>query len=355
MRTIGRKKCGWLFLVFLAASGIYGRAAGVGQVSTPAAGVGPPAGGAWDSAGPIITPDGRYVLFASAANNLVSRAANVPSTNSPHWLNVFLRDRVSGSTTLASVNLTGGATAGAISDWPALSPDGRFVAFLSSATDLVTNSVSGDFQLFVRDLQAGTTTLVNAGPDGSATGLGPESEPRLTPDGQAVAFSAPDGNLVAGDNNRGWDVFVRNLAAATNELISARAAGVSSYATDGSSFLSTALTTADGRHVAPLSTNGQFLVFSSEADDLVAGDTNGCRDVFLRSLLGGTTLAVSVNTNGACNFSFADGHAASKRWTDTRTTPPLQNNSMFSDYSSMIPSPGNLDIAWLQQHATRPQ
>src|SRR5437667_3165639 len=97
-----------------------------------------PAGGSGDSWGPILTPDGRYVLFASAANNLslTSQSNALPVSVAPK-LNVFLRDRASGSTTLVSVNATGTGGGNGDSIPTAISTNGRYACFESAASDVV--------------------------------------------------------------------------------------------------------------------------------------------------------------------------------------------------------------------------
>src|ERR1035437_2447377 len=111
------------------------------------------AGGSGDSWAPMMSPDGRYVLFASAANDLVLTTNNPPTPiSSPLKLNVFLRDRTNGTTALVSVNLTGlgGGNGGSL---PAdVSADGRYAAFESSASDLVPDDTNNTTDVFVRDL-----------------------------------------------------------------------------------------------------------------------------------------------------------------------------------------------------------
>src|SRR6516225_10085478 len=120
-----------------------------------------PAGGSGDSWTPILTPDERYVLFASFANNLVLSAANnaLPVSLAPH-LNVFLRDRTSVRTTLVSANLAGTGGGNGDSLPTAISDDGRFVLFESGASDLVSGDTNGVTDVFLRDMISNVTYLV---------------------------------------------------------------------------------------------------------------------------------------------------------------------------------------------------
>ena len=130
--------------------------------------------------------------------------------------------------------------------------------------------------------------------------------PTMCTNGQFVAFESLDGALVSGDNNKAFDVFVRNLNAGTNELISQRAPGLTMQAGDGLSAL------------APnaLSDDGRTLVFTSYADDLVTNDFNGTSDVFAGDLTAGTNALVSVGVNGnsAMGSSFSPALASAGRF-----------------------------------------
>jgi Tol biopolymer transport system component len=224
-----------------------------------------------------MTPDGRFIAFVANTNTAAGPASCV-----------YVWDALSGTSRLASGDLSGAVGANSLCAWPALTPDGHFVAFNSSATNLVTNSLTGEFHLYVRDLQAGVTTLVDAGTNGIGSGVTPVTLPRLSDDGRYVAFEAPDGNLVPNDSNKSTDVFVRDLIAAATELISTHDPALPSVTPSGPSTLS------------PLSVSaeGSFVAFASEADDLVPNDTNGFRDVFVRDLLADRTLLVSADTSG---------------------------------------------------------
>ena len=222
-----------------------------------------------------LTPDGRFVAF-------------IANTNPGVTTGVYLWDAQSGINTLVSGDLSGTIPTNAICEWPTVDSSGRFVAFSSNAKGLVTNSLAGDYHLFLADMQAGVTSLVDADTNGVGVGVSDATVPQLSADGQLVAFEAPDAGLVSNDRNHAYDVFVRDLAAGTNELISPHDPAFPSASPNGLSALAAFASSTDGR----------WVVFSSEADNLVFNDTNGFRDIFVRDQLGGSNLLVSVSTNG---------------------------------------------------------
>ncbi|HWH68317.1 MAG TPA: hypothetical protein VNT26_02990, partial [Candidatus Sulfotelmatobacter sp.] len=145
-----------------------------------------PAGGSGDSRVPVLSADGRYVLFASTANNLWLATNNQPIPAAfPPALNVYLRDRTNGTTSLVSVNLTGVAGGNGDSVPLDISTNGRFALFESRATDLVAGDTNNAPDLFVRDLVDGTTVLVSSSTDGLA-GNGASHSAVMTPDGRCV-------------------------------------------------------------------------------------------------------------------------------------------------------------------------
>src|SRR5262252_4623326 len=164
-------------------------------VSARSPGVPLPAGGNGDSVAPVLSPDGRYVLFSSSANNLI------PNDNSQPGLNVFLRDRATNITVLLSPNWSGTGRANGNSRFASISPNGRYVAFESDATDLVQGDTNGTSDVFLRDVIAGTTVLISVAADGGS-GNGASTNAMITPDGRFVAFVSAATNLVAGDTNR---------------------------------------------------------------------------------------------------------------------------------------------------------
>jgi Tol biopolymer transport system component len=224
-----------------------------------------------------MTPDGRFIAFVANTNG-TSGASSC----------ICVWDAQFTSLTVASVDQNGRVSTTSICDWPTITPDGRFVAFLSSASNLTANPFSGSYHLYVRDLQAVTTSLLDADTNGLGSAIGPSTIPRLSADGRFAAFDAPDGSLVPNDRNRNNDVFVRDLVASSTELISTHAPALASVSPNGPSSLVSGAISPDGR----------FIAFASEADNLTLNDTNGCRDIFLRDYAVSVPLLVSVNTNG---------------------------------------------------------
>jgi len=207
---------------------------------------------------PSISADGRYVAFCSLASNLVADDTNA----SP---DIFVRDLVSGSTVVASVNASGVPCDQGGGAFSSLSSDGRYVAFGSTSDDLVNGDTNEIEDVFVRDLVAGTTTLVSLSTQG-AQGDGASYCPSISADGDYVAFSSDAANLVSGDLNATTDVFVRDLAAAITTQASVSSAGLQG---DGAS--SSPDITADGSGVA----------FASTASNLSPLDANNCQDIFV--------------------------------------------------------------------------
>ena len=146
-------------------------------------------------------------------------------------LNVFLRDRASNTTTLVSVNLTGTGGGNGDSLPFGISTNGQFALFESAASDLVANDTNNAQDIFVRDLVNGTTTLVSVNTSGSS-GNGESRDPVMTPDGRYVAFASAANDLVAGDNNGIPDIFVRDLQSNTTTLVSVGATSTSSLLSD---------------------------------------------------------------------------------------------------------------------------
>ena len=197
-----------------------------------------PDGGPSDSQsqGPVISANGRYVAFHSKASNLVSGDANGKC-------DVFVHDRVTGKTERVSVS-SAGLEGDADSYAPALSADGRYVAFDSTASNLVPEDTNSACDVFVHDRATGKTERVSVGTDGSE-GDYESSMPSISADGRYVAFASPASTLAPGDTNETWDVFVRDREARRTERIPARGEGVWAEASCAAPAIS-----ADGRHVA---------------------------------------------------------------------------------------------------------
>jgi Tol biopolymer transport system component len=235
-----------------------------------------PAGGDGDSIAPVTSPDGRYVVFSSEANDLT------PGGNGRFVLNVYLRDRTANTTVLVSANTNGTGGGNDNSTLGQVSSNGQFVVFQSDASDSVPNDTNGVSDIFVRNLAAGTTTLVSMAPDGSPAN-GASTDPVMTPDGRYVAFISSATNLVAGDTNGIPDVFVRDLVLGSNYLISGGATGVG---VPPVGTMATPSITPDGRYVA----------FFSTATNLVPGvPVTSQGEVYVYDRIAGTTTWASTN------------------------------------------------------------
>ncbi|MFI0843310.1 beta strand repeat-containing protein [Mesorhizobium sp. IMUNJ 23232] len=284
--------------------------------------------------GGVMSADGRYVVFQSTATNLVGGDLN-------GFFDVFLRDTVTGTTTLLST-ATGGTQGNNVSSVAAITDDGRFVFFNSTATNLVGGDTNAALDVFMRDTLTGVTTRVSTASDGSQAN-GASQNVDVTGNGAFIGFQSTATNLVAGDSNGFSDVFVKNLSTGLVTRVSvaddeSQANGnslVARLSDDGNraSFVSTAsnLTandtngavtdifvrdiaagtttlasvstvggSGDGQSSgASISGNGRYVVFQSDATNLVAGDTNGTTDVFVRDLQTNTTTRVSTATDGS--------------------------------------------------------
>jgi Tol biopolymer transport system component len=228
---------------------------------------------------PAISADGRYVVFPSAATNLVGGDTN-------GFNDIFLRDRQNGTTELVSVS-TGGAQADDHCDAAFVSADGRFVVFVSIASSLVAGDTNGGVDVFLRDRQLSTTERISVGTGGvQSNGLSGfylgHSSP-ISADGRYVVFNSDASNLVGGDTNGYTDVFLRDRLMGTTELVSVDSGGVQGT----------------GSSLAPcISADGRFVAFWSYANNLVPADVNPFAEVFVRDRQAGTTEMVSLSAAG---------------------------------------------------------
>jgi hypothetical protein len=288
------------------------------------------------SSNAMISGNGRYVVFNSQASDIVSGDDGV-------YNDIYVRDLQTATTTKVSVNTNGG-NANGDSAWPAITADGRYVSFSSTAGDLVAGDLGAE-DIFVRDLQTGTTTLVTVTTDG----LAPSSNSFLSAisdDGRFVAFESFANNLVPGDTgSHGLDIFVRDRTLGTTTGVTT---SLEQFASSGAPAISS-----DGRYIAfdsnsteldnentsdqdifvydrttgtterasvsssggdndggfsntaAISNDGRYVAFQSRAADLVTDDTNGSMDIFIRDRSDGVTRRVSVGSFG----QQADGDA----------------------------------------------
>ncbi len=218
-----------------------------------------------------ISSDGRYVAFESFANNLVPGDTG--------WLSdVFVHDRQTGQTTRVSVD-SAGMQGNSYSDNPSISSDGRYVAFDSSAGNLVPGDTNGTADVFDHDRQTGQTTRVSVD---SAGGQGNNSSyfPSISSDGRYVAFTGFASNLVPGDTNGWHDVFIHDRQTGQTTRVSVDSAGVQGI---------------DNSSSPSISSDGRYVAFESGSRNLVPGDTNGTADVFVHDRQG-----PSLTRTGSC-------------------------------------------------------
>ena len=221
-----------------------------------------------------ISADGRYVAFISEASNLVAGDTNGAS-------DVFVRDCKSGVTRRVSMNSAGHQGKGK-STRPAISADGRYVAFTSSAANLVAGDTNDASDVFVRDRKTRVTRRVSVTSDG-LQGNHLSRAPSLSAHGRYVAFASRASNLVQGDTNRTRDVFVHDRRTGATQAISVGPSGLPGN---------------ENNYPPAISADGRYVAFASEASNLVAGDTNGVGDVFVRDRTTGAIESVSVNSTG---------------------------------------------------------
>jgi Tol biopolymer transport system component len=230
---------------------------------------------------PAISDDGRYVAFDSFASNLAAGAVDG---------GVFVRDTRARTTAAASVRANG--TVDDLADSPAISGDGRFVAFVSDDKDIVPGGNDNYFQVFLRDRTTGVTTRVSTKTNGNQasdeSGL-----PSLSGDGRYIAFESDSPGLVAGDTNDWTDAFVRDRVTNTTKRVSLTSTGAEADVGGGE---------------PSISTNGQVVAFSS-SDLLTPADTNIVGDIYVRSTAANTTTLVSLATNG----TIANGASSAPR------------------------------------------
>ena len=227
-----------------------------------------------DSFEPAISSDGRFVAFSSAATNLVAGDSNDAN-------DVFVRDRQANTTTRVSVGLAG-ANANGGSDSPSISADGRLVAFTSAASNLIEGDTNNQRDAFVFDRQTGVTTRASLAFNGDQPNLD-SFTPELSADGRLLVFTSFASNLVSFDDNEGSDVFVRDLQAGTTTRVSEYPGGFQ----------------AEGDSLRPaISTDGRYVAFDSDAWNLVWGDTNDAFDVYVNDRQTGYVTRVSVDDSG---------------------------------------------------------
>lgn len=218
---------------------------------------------------PDISADGRYIAFHSGASNLVTGANN--------W-NIFVKDMQTGEVKLASAT-NSGVQGNGLDEDAGISDNGQFVVFHSTSSNLVSNDTNSVADIFVKNMQTGEMIRVSTAANGTQANGNSDYGATISGNGRYVAFVSTATNLVDSDTNGIADIFVKNLQTQAITRVSTSSAGGQANATSGGASLS-----ADGRYVA----------FTSDASNLVAGDTNGIADVFIKDMQTGQITRVST-------------------------------------------------------------
>ncbi len=222
---------------------------------------------------PVVSADGRFVAFHSGATNLVDDDTNARN-------DVFVYDRMTGDTTLVSVSSTGQQGA-ENAGYPSISDDGRFIVF-NAKDSLVPEDTNGLQDIYLSEWQIGEISLITNVSEGDSGDYGAIT-PVISGNGQFITFVSYDNNLVPDDTNGVRDIFVHDLQTGETKKIS------EGYNGEQANGLSRSPT---------ISADGQYIVFSSIADNLVLNDTNDTWDIFVYSQQTGEIKRVSVNSEG---------------------------------------------------------
>lgn len=277
---------------------------------------------------PSFFPDGNRLLFETG-DPLVAGDTN-------HARDIYAVDLTTGVLTRLSTDAQGNQI-DQDSRAPALSGDGTKLLFRTAA-GLAPDDSNGGYDFYVKDLTSGALTLVGRAADGTV-GNSASLAASISADGTKVAFWSQATNLVANDNNGLTDLFVKDLATGAVTLVTQTAGGA-----QANRFSDQDLTTA-------FSPDGNFLLFTSLAGNLVPGDTNNTYDLFVKDLRDGTITRVSTAADGTqANFGGQEG-----RWspdgrsiafysgaTNLVSGPDGNNGQLFvKDVSSLYPAPVN--------------
>jgi hypothetical protein len=236
-----------------------------------------------------ISFDGRFVVFRSGATNLVPGDTNGAA-------DIFVRDVVTGTTERVSVDSSGEQSNGT-SGVAAISSDGRYVVFDSVATNLVPGDINGSSDVFLHDRATGVTTRISVGMQGEEPN-GLSENATISADGRFVAYDSLAEDLVTGDTNGAYDVFVFDRVTGTTTRASIDSAGLQGN---------------DWSFAPVISSDGARIAFQSYATNLVAGDTNNWNDIFMRDLAPGCPLAAEYCT-AVANSTGSAASIASTGW-----------------------------------------
>jgi len=258
---------------------------------------------------PALSTDGRFVAFTSNATNLV----DAQSSGRP---DVYLKDLVTGAVVRVSETATGAPAHDGFGfgcQGATVSADGRYVAFHSYAYNLTGNDTNNQSDVFLKDLHTGSVTRISTS-SSNAQSSGSSYDPSISADGRYVAFVSTATDLVAGDTNNAPDVFVKDTVTGVVTRVSTNADGQQGNGIP------------QGSSDVQISADGRFVVFKSVANNLVPGDTNGVSDIFVKNLETGEVVCASVDGSG----DFVSGDAT------TATISPDGRFVIFEGYKDLI-------------------
>ncbi|MBX3440346.1 MAG: PD40 domain-containing protein, partial [Planctomycetaceae bacterium] len=241
-----------------------------------------------DAKNPVFSPDGRYVAYEGKITDQLTQ--------------VFARDLLNEETLLISANRFGDHLANGHSTAPVFSPNGEDVYFASSGTNLIDGVTGGMSQIYVRHLSTSSTALVSTTLSGTAGNL-PSTGPALSPDGQSLLFQSLASGLVEGDNNALQDLFLFDLSNGDRSLVSQRSPLLPAE------YTSRTTPVTDQRQPTGMSSDGRYIVFTSDAVDLVSNSVVG-RNVYRHDRQTGLTELVSVDAAGVSGLGGATGAPA---------------------------------------------
>ena len=275
-----------------------------------------------------LSADGRFAAFESGADNLV------PNDTNGHT-DIFVHDRQTGSTTRVSVAASGAESNNGSSS-PALSADGRFVAFESWASNLVPEDTNGQPDIFVHDRTTGAVALASVDSTGEQANYW-SYQPAISADGRFVAYQSYASNLVADDSNTAYDIFVHDRLTGATTRVSVDSRGVQ----------------ANAHSFEPdLSADGRLVVFHTAASNLVPGDTavcedpwgtHNCVDVFVHDRRTGTTTRISVDSLGVQGTTTPEERPCRPMvgsW-PSRRRPPISYLAIPTRYRMCTSTPGS--------------
>ncbi|GAC1434234.1 MAG: hypothetical protein NVSMB51_00930 [Solirubrobacteraceae bacterium] len=285
-------------------------------------------GGDGPSTAPAIAADGSAIAFVSGAHNLLSGSI------APARKEVYVWS-ARGGTVRASIGLDGKQANGDCGE-PDISGDGRIVVFSCAATNLAPGAAPGRRNVYARDLAADRTTLVSAGPKG-APADGDSVAPAISPDGRFATFATAAKNVIPGATPATKpQILLRDLASGGTPVVSVANSGAFQNAAVKPPF----------SQLSDVSSGGRFVVFDSDAANLVAGDTNHHTDVFLRDLSTRKTTRASlaVTDQQGNSDSFAPRITADGRY--------VTFESFATNLTPLSPFGGNVFVRDLSRHTT---